>query len=169
MKNLTETEFIPYFKYYIDLNPENDLISGLKNSHLKTVQFFESLPLDKLNYQYEVGKWTPKDILQHIIDTERIFAFRALTFARFDKVQLPGFEENDYAANVNTETKELSSLLQEYKNQRVATISMFESFNDEMLKSIGNSNGNYNSVRAIGFLIPGHEIHHINIIKERYL
>ena len=169
MKNLNENEYVGYFKKYINLNPEKEVVSGLENSMTATVKFFTELPEDKLNYKYEVGKWSPKDILQHIIDSERVFAYRSLVFARFDETVLPGFDENKYAASVDTIDVSINDLLIQYELVRRNTIALFQSFSEKSMKNIGNSNGNLNSVRALGFLIPGHEIHHINVIKERYL
>lgn len=169
MKNLNDNEYIGYFKYYINLNTENEVITGLEKTLFSTEAFFKNIPSEKLNYQYAVGKWSIKDILQHLIDTERIFAYRALSFARFDETNLPGFDENKYADHVDTTEKSIESLLEEYKLQRLNTILLFKSFSSENLQNLGSANGNKNSVRALGFLIPGHETHHINIIKERYL
>ena len=168
MKNIERTEYSDYFEYYVNLNPNNDLIQGLANQLEITQQFFKNLPSDKLEYQYEVGKWTPKDILQHIIDTERVFSYRALRFARFDNTSLPGYEEDDFAASANANSRTIDDLLTEYNVTRQSTIALFNTFSDLMLKSVGVASGANNSVRAIGYTIVGHEIHHINIIKERY-
>ena len=169
MIHLNNNEYTEYYGYYISLNASDDLILNLKNQIEDTPLFFKSLPVEKLEYQYEVGKWTPKDILQHIIDTERIFAYRALRFARFDTINLPGYEENDYADIANANNRTVDDLLEEYKIVKLATIHLFKSFSEKMLLNIGQANNAFISVRAIGYIISGHEIHHINIIKERYL
>ena len=134
-----------------------------------TEAFLNAIPKDKLEYRYAEGKWTVKEIIQHIIDTERIFAYRALRVARNDKTALPGFEENDYALTGNANARTLESLLAEYKAVRQATIALFNSFSDDMLKHIGTASNSPISARAIGFIIIGHEAHHCNVIKERYL
>jgi hypothetical protein len=169
MKNLKNDESSEYFKYYIDLCESDDLIVELENQLVATSDFFASIPEKKLEFQYEMGKWTPKDILQHIIDSERIFAYRALRFARFDEINLPGYEENDYAAVANANVRTIEELIREYKIVKQSTILLYKSFSSKMLDNMGLANNNKNSVRAIGFVISGHEIHHKNIIKERYL
>lgn len=169
MKNLDRKEYSDYFSYYINLNPYNGVIEGLENQFEITQNFFKNLPNEKLEYQYEVGKWTPKDILQHFIDTERVFSYRALRFARFDETALPSYEENHYAAYANANSRSIDELLNEHKLVRLATIALFKTFNDDMLKNIGTASNANNSVRSIGYTITGHEIHHINVIRERYL
>lgn len=169
MKHLNTNEYSDYYGYYISLNETDNILLNLENQLKITSDFFASLPNEKLEFQYEVGKWTPKDILQHIIDTERIFAYRALRFARFDITNLPGYEENDYASLANANQRSIEDLIEEYKSVKQSTIQLFKSFTDEMLLQIGRGNNAPASVRAIGFIITGHEIHHISVIKERYL
>lgn len=169
MIHLNNNEFSEYYGYYISLNTSENLIQNLENQLQVTADFFKSIPSEKLEFQYEVGKWTPKDILQHIIDSERIFAYRALRFARFDSVNLPGYEENDYAEVANANGRTIDDLIEEYKIVKLASIHLFKSFTEKMLLNIGQANNAPASVRAIGYIIAGHEIHHINIIKERYL
>jgi hypothetical protein len=169
MIHLNNNEFSEYYGYYISLNTSENLIQNLENQLQVTADFFKSIPSEKLEFQYEVGKWTPKDILQHIIDSERIFAYRALRFARFDSVNLPGYEENDYAKVANANGRTIEDLIEEYKIVKLASIHLFKSFTKKMLLNIGQANNAPASVRAIGYIIAGHEIHHINIIKERYL
>ncbi|OGS72068.1 MAG: damage-inducible protein DinB [Flavobacteria bacterium RIFCSPLOWO2_12_FULL_31_7] len=169
MIHLNNNEFSEYYGYYISLNTSENLIQNLENQLQVTADFFKSIPSEKLEFQYEVGKWTPKDILQHIIDSERIFAYRALRFARFDSVNLPGYEENDYAKVANANGRTIDDLIEEYKIVKLASIHLFKSFTKKMLLNIGQANNAPASVRAIGYIIAGHEIHHINIIKERYL
>ena len=169
MIHLNHNEYSEYYGYYISLNATDNLILNLENQLEATYDFFKSLPVDKLEFQYEVGKWTPKDILQHIIDSERIFAYRALRFARFDTINLPGYEENDYAEVANANSRSIEDLIEEYKIVKLATIHLFKSFSEKMLLNIGQANNAPASVRAIGFIISGHEIHHLNIIKVRYL
>lgn len=167
--NLSPEEYNPYYGTYIAKAANLNLKEGLKSNHAITEAFLNAIPKDKLEYRYAEGKWTVKDIIQHIIDTERIFAYRALRVARNDKTALPGFEENDYALTGNANARTLESLLAEYKAVRQATIALFNSFSDEMLKHIGTASNSPISARAIGFIIIGHETHHCNVIKERYL
>lgn len=117
---------------------------------------------------YAPGKWTAKDIIQHLIDAERVFSYRALRFARNDKTLLPGFEENEYAATAEASKRTMDDLLNEYYLVRDSSIKLFRSFNDEMLMREGIIPSGNVSVLAIGFIMPGHTIHHLNVIKERY-
>lgn len=169
IKNLNPNEYLAYYENYISLAPFENVIQNFEIQLEATPAFFQNLPIEKLEYQYEVGKWTPKDILQHIIDTERIFSYRALRFARFDNTNLPGYEENEYAAVANANQRSISDLIEEYKAVKLATIYLFKSFTEEMLLHIGHANQAPASVRAIGYIIAGHELHHIQVIKERYL
>lgn len=129
----------------------------------------EGLKADKTEYRYAEGKWTIKDILQHLIDSERVFAYRALRFARQDGTELPGFDENDYVASSSTERRSLADLLEEHDMVRSATEKLFESFSPDMLLRQGTANGNNVSVRALGWIIAGHAVHHAGVIRERYL
>lgn len=113
--------------------------------------------------------WTPKEILNHLIDSERVFSYRALRFARQDKTELAGFEENNYAHESLANNRSIDDLLTEYQTTRASTIALFKSFNLNMLTSKGIAGTGEVSVRALAFLIIGHEKHHISIIKERYL
>jgi uncharacterized damage-inducible protein DinB len=128
-----------------------------------------SLPEEKLTYRYAKNKWTIKEILVHIIDDERIYAYRALCFARNDKTELPGFEQDDYALFSNANERSIENILNEYEAVRNATITLFESFDEAALLRKGIANKNGATVRALGYHLAGHELHHINIIKEKYL
>ncbi len=163
------SEYNPYYKRYIDLVEILPLPEALAKGLESTQSFFDSLPPEKWHYRYAEGKWTPKDILQHITDTERVFAYRALYFARSSNAKLKGFDENLFAENALANNRSVESLLEEYLAVRKATICLFKHFNLNQLKQIGMANGNNMSVAALGFVICGHEIHHCNIISERYL
>lgn len=167
--NLNADEFNPYYNTYISKVGALALKDGL-SSNCKTIELFlKSLPEDKLEYKYAEGKWTIKDILQHLIDTERVFTYRALRIARKDKTPLPGYDENAFATTSVADARSFDSLLVEYKSVRAATVSLFNSFTETMLKEKGIASGSAISVRAIGFILIGHENHHCEIIKERYL
>ena len=125
--------------------------------------------MDKFDYRYAEGKWTIKDIIQHIIDAERIFSYRALRFARNDKAELPGFEENEYVEEANGNQRSIMELLTELSSVRHATLLLFKSFNEEQVCRVGIASNNPMSVRAIGFVIIGHQNHHQKIFEERYL
>ncbi|MDP2685771.1 MAG: DinB family protein [Aequorivita sp.] len=163
------SEYNPYYKRYLDLVENLPLPEALAKGLKHTQSFFDSLPVEKWNYRYAEAKWTPKDILQHITDTERVFAYRALYFARSSNAELKGFDENLFAENALANSKSVDELLQEYIAVRIATISLFKNFSLNQLKQTGMANGSIMSVAALGFVICGHEIHHCNIITERYL
>jgi hypothetical protein len=169
MQRINENEVAAFYTKYIELSEANTIAEGLSVGLEKTSSFFKSLPSEKHHFQYEVGKWSPLDILQHLIDAERIFAYRALRIARLDTTALPGFEENDYANIANANQRTMKSLLEEYEQIRKSTICLYESFSDEVMLNSSLVNGNLISTRAIGWIICGHEIHHVNVIKERYL
>jgi uncharacterized damage-inducible protein DinB len=138
--------------------------------NLKTTQgFIRSFPAEKLVYRYADGKWTIKETLVHIIEDERIYAYRTLRFARNDKTELPGFEQDDYAIYSGANEREIEDILREFAAVRQATISLFEGFNDEALLRTGIADDKVMSVRAAAYHIAGHEMHHINLIEERYL
>jgi len=163
-------EFPAYASMYIDLIPNDGrLLQHLEHNYASSRKLIQSIPEGKLYYRYAEGKWTIKEILVHIIDDERIYAYRALRFARKDKTELPGFEQEDYAANSNANGRSIESILHEFETVRKSTISLFENFTEEMFSRSGIANGNNVSVRALGYHIAGHEKHHVNIIKDRYL
>lgn len=167
---LNDNEYNPYYKTYLDKSTKGDNINHSLGINLNTVaEFYYRIPKEKLDYAYEEGKWTPKDILLHLIDTERVFAYRALRVARQDKTAMADFEQDDYVEAGKASSRDIDDLIREYKSVRGATISLFNSFSDEELKSIGTASGSPISVRAIGHIITGHENHHNEIIKERYL
>ena len=166
---MKKNEYAPYFETYISYSRKLSIPDNFSTQMESCMAFFESVPTEKLDYRYQPEKWSVKDILLHLIDCERIFQYRALRISRSDKTPLPGFEENEYAVEANATSRTLESLLNEYKSVRKATFTLFETFSEEQFLKIGNASGKDISVRAIGYIILGHELHHINIIKERYL
>ena len=167
---LIATEYPVYFETYLQqVSNEYTLIEELEISLHRFIKFVQDIPMDKFDYRYAEGKWTIKDIIQHLIDAERIFTYRALRFARNDKTNLSGFDENDYVANSNGKERSLQSLLTEMAVVRQSTLSLFNSFSQEQLTKIGKASNREVSVRAIGFIIIGHQKHHQKIFSERYL
>jgi uncharacterized damage-inducible protein DinB len=165
-----EGEYAPYTIMYIGLLPDDGLVLKHLEDNLKaTTDFILSLPEEKLVYRYAVGKWTIKELLVHLIDDERIYAYRALRFARKDKTELPGFEQDDYARHSGANERDVKDILKEFSTVRHATISLFEGLDNEALLRTGLADGKVMSVRAAAYHIAGHEMHHINVIKERYL
>jgi uncharacterized damage-inducible protein DinB len=167
---LQSNEFASYYGNYIaQVSDEYTLIEELEISLHRFIKFVQDIPMDKFDYRYAEGKWTIKDIIQHIIDAERVFAYRALRFARNDKTELPGFEENDYVDEANGTKRSIMELLTELSAVRHATILLFKSFTQEQLVRIGLASENPMSVRAAGFVIIGHQNHHQKVFEERYL
>lgn len=158
-----------YCHYYFDLVTESDLIDALKNSRDKTLQLISEIPAGKENFKYAENKWTLKQVFSHIIECERIYTYRALRFSRQDNTELPGFDENLFAANANASQRNLSDLAEEYRAVRESTILLFRYMSGEMLDFKGAANKALFSPRALGFTAAGHNIHHCKIIKERYL
>ncbi|MRH99318.1 DinB family protein [Kriegella sp. EG-1] len=158
-----------FFQTYLNTLADVTLLDILKKQLQNFPQFIESLPDAKLHYAYDEGKWTIAEVLLHIIDTERVFQYRALRIARGDKTPLPGFEQNDYVPNSFADRRSIKSLLEEYIIVRKSTISLFNHFNRQTLQLKGVSSNSAISVAAIGFIIAGHQKHHRNIIRERYL
>jgi len=163
------SEYSSFNATYINALNDVTLLDGLENGLVHFVSFFSNIPSEKLNYRYAENKWTIKDILLHLIDAERIFAYRALRIGRGDITPLPGFDENTYVPNTRANDRSLESLLEEFKFVRNATLILFKNFTEEQLANIGTSSDHVISVRAIGFIISGHQNHHIRVIEERYL
>ena len=158
-----------FFDRYINLAPNIDLIDALAEGASLEPLFPVQTMTDLGDYRYAPGKWAAKDILQHLIDTERIMAYRALRFARNDQTILPGFEEDDFAKHAHAAHRSLAGLYEEYALQRLSTIALFRSFDEEMLQRTGICANQTISVLALGFVLVGHPIHHANVVRERYL
>lgn len=166
---LNTNEYASYYKSYVDLAGDGPLLKSLQQSKDKFVAFLEEIVDDKLLYAYQDNKWTIKEIILHLIDAERVFQYRALRFSRKDKTDLPGFDENFYVPNSSANIRSRASLIEEFKAVRQSTITLFNSFSDEALLELGSANKSLMSVRAIGYVIVGHQQHHINVIQDRYL
>ncbi|WP_419870208.1 DinB family protein [Chryseobacterium sp. CT-SW4] len=163
------TPFEQYIKGYSDLIPSGNWLEEMKTSGQKTLKIYKELTEDQSHFAYAEGKWTLKELLLHLSDTERVFQYRALAFARGEKAQLPGFDENIYAGNSHANERSLKSLIEEYELIRRLSQLTFETFNHNVLENKGNANGNEISVETLGKLIVGHNYHHLHIIEERYL
>ena len=166
---LSENEYAPFYKNYIKVLGDVNLHEVLNDSFNDLMETLQEVPEEKLTYRYEEGKWTIKELLQHIVDAERVLSYRALRFSRNDATDLHGFDEDWYVDNSNGNDRDFKDILDEFSHLRKASISLFQSFTSEMLALAGSSNGSDMTVRALGFIIAGHQIHHLKIIKERYL
>lgn len=166
---LKEHEYNPYYRAYIEALGEVELMKTLRKQIKNYPQFLASIPEDKLNYHYAEGKWTIAEVLIHVLDSERVFQYRALRFARKDQTPLPGFDQDLYVPNSGAGNRSLGSIIEEYKAIRQSTITLYESFNEDILKRKGVASNSNMSVAALGFIICGHQRHHRNILRERYL
>jgi len=169
LSQLDENEYNPHYKHYILELGNVDLFEILKVSSDELLETIKDLSEEKMVFRYDEGKWSIKELLQHIIDTERIMSYRALRFSRNDATELQGFDENWYVDNSNGNERNSIELIEEFTCIRSASISLFKSFTDEMLLLSGTANESDITVRALGFIIAGHQMHHLKIIKERYL
>lgn len=166
---LTKEEYSVFYAPYFATLENVELLEELEISVHRLIRFVQEIPMDKFDYRYAEGKWTIKDILQHLIDAERIFSYRALRFARNDNTALPGFDEEMYADAAKGNQRNIQELLTEMATVRQATLSLFKTFSDDVLLQRGTASENEMSVRALGFVIIGHQNHHQSIFKERYL
>jgi uncharacterized damage-inducible protein DinB len=162
-------DYNPYYKTYIDLIGDVELLPHLEKQLENFPRFMESIPAEKLLYAYGDGKWTVLEVLQHIVDTERIFQYRALRFSRNDKTPLPGFDQDVFVPSSGANQKDIALLIEEYKTVRASTLSLFTSFDDKALLRIGTASDSPMSVAAIGFILCGHQRHHRDILRKRYL
>ena len=162
-------EYDPYYEKYIFLVPEEDIIATLKRQTVDLSALFENVDEEKSTFAYADGKWTIKEILVHIIDDERIYVYRALRFARKDSTELPGFEQDDYALYSEAGKRSIENIFEEYEAVRNSTIALFNGLPENSFLRSGTANNNKATVRALAYHIAGHELHHINIIKEKYL
>ncbi|HBH05101.1 MAG TPA: damage-inducible protein DinB [Flavobacteriales bacterium] len=166
---ISKKEHSEYFLRYIKLVKEDSILDFLEEGMDEIISFFEALPKEKVNYRYSYGKWSPKEILLHIIDTERVFQYRALRIAREPEAVLSGFDHVLWSKDYQADDRALVGILKNYRAVRQSTIELFTSFPEKSFAFIGIADNNPLSVRAAAFIIRGHELHHLRIIKERYL
>lgn len=165
----TSFEHADYYTTFINLVIENtSVLDQLKNNAKEIEGLLLSLTEAQLTAPYAEGKWCIKDIIQHLIDCERVFVYRAMRFARHDKTAQPFFDENEFAKAAKATSMPIKKLLKEYKTTRLATLSFFNNLSTDTCKSAGIAGNTMTSVRAITWIICGHELHHWTIIKERY-
>jgi hypothetical protein len=158
-----------FYHGYISKVKEDDLMSGLRSSTKNLFELLDSIPPEKYDHRYADNKWTVKEVVQHMLDGERVFTYRALRFARKDDTPLPGFDENLFAQTAKADKRNWNAIVEEFANLRKATEAMFASFDNEQLECSGVASENSTYVLGIGFIVAGHVNHHCQIIKERYL
>jgi hypothetical protein len=163
-------ESIPaYFKPYVNKVSSETPYEALEERWEHMERVFTTMTPDQANYQYDEGKWTPKQILQHLIDTERVLSQRALRFARKDMTQLPGYDHDKYVEIADVSERTIQDLWNEFHAVRISTLFLYKSFGQNELKREGFANGMVLSVENEGFIIAGHAIHHTQVVEERYL
>lgn len=163
------TEYSSYYKPYIDLVQSRNLIGSLIETNRQTMKLLRQLPPEKQDYRYAKGKWCIKEIVAHLIDAERVFSYRALRFARHDQTELPGYDHDMYIWSSKAILRDYYLMLEEFGLIRQSTVALYKSFDEDMLSRQGVANGKNITVNALGFVIAGHELHHINMIRQRYL
>ena len=165
MNKPDSTEYAPYFEKYISLVPEGEIVVTLG----KQIESTLSLSAAQGDLRYAPGKWSVKEVIGHLIDAERIFAYRALRFARNDATPLPGFDENSFVDNAGFGSRSLADLAEEFEHTRKSNLYLFKSLDGDSSLRLGSASDNKISVRAIAYIIAGHESHHVGILRSRYL
>lgn len=163
-----ENEYAAFYASYLALAHESEPIVALEKATEEIQHFLPLLPEAKADYRYAAGKWTVKELLQHMIDTERIMAYRALIIARGDTVALPGFDENAYARMADTTFRTISDLRVELLHVRKSSLCLFQNFDEASFRRRGVANNQPVTVLALAYIIAGHQRHHFNILRERY-
>ena len=169
MRRPETNEYAQFYEGYIKDVVGNDPFRNLENQYQEIQSILQSLPEEEANFAYAEGKWTVKEVLGHMIDTERIMDYRALCISRKDKQSLPGFEQDDYVQEANFKERTITNLLEDYRIVRKSTISLFKNFTENMLNQRGVANDKEVTVLALLYIITGHEMHHLKILKEKYL
>ncbi len=159
----------PYYRSYIQLVEEDDLLLALRASNIRARDLLRSIPEDRGTHRYEAGKWSIKQIVAHLVDTERILSYRALCFSRGEREPLPGYEEDAYVAESEADRRSLAALNAELELARASTIALFAGMSEPQLDRRGVANGVESDARSYGFILAGHEAHHLTVIRQRYL
>jgi len=166
---LIPEEYNPYYGRYIDKAENPNIVVALQLGKQKFIDFVKEIPNEKFPFAYAPDKWTVAEVLQHIIDTERIFSYRALCFARKDTSPLTGFDQDAYVPNSNANAYSKEEFIEDFEAVRNSTISLFKGFTETMLTQIGEASDSPMSARAAGYVVSGHQTHHLDVIQEKYL
>jgi len=169
MNRPTDTDYAPAYAGYVSLVPEEDVLSAIEQQSSETQRLISSLDEAKAMHRYAEGKWSIKQVIGHVTDTERVFAYRALCIARGEKNSLPGMDENTYMENANFDSWRVGDLAESYALVRRANVVLFRNFTDEAWEQRGLANDNEITVRALAYVLVGHERHHLKVLRERYL
>jgi uncharacterized damage-inducible protein DinB len=162
-------EYAPWSAGYIAKVPNGPVLEILEYLRDSTYSFFSRMAAEQADHTYAEGKWTIKEVLAHMIDAERLFSFRAFCFSRSEQQPLPGFDQDEYLRHAELETRTIQSLADEFKAVRQSSLYIFNSLTDEQAMRIGMASNHPMSVRALVFMTAGHELHHLDILKERYI
>ncbi len=165
----TDKEYASFYAAYVSMVPEGDLLRLLEQQGRDTVALLRPIGEEKSKYRYEPGKWSIREVVSHIADSERVFTYRALRFARCDATPLPGYDEKAWGANSNAHQRPLSDHLADLEALRASTLSLLSGFTADEFGRSGVANGQPVTVRALAYVVAGHERHHVKILKERYL
>jgi hypothetical protein len=165
---MTATNFAAYFNHYIKQVDTQEPVRALEETQAEFLRLLAKVDDEKGLYQYEDDKWSIKEVVSHVIDAERVFASRAMSFARNDKTELAGFDDHLYAQNSGANNRSMDKLLAEFEAVRQASMALFNSFDEEMWQRIGTANSITIDIKSIAYLIAGHCRHHGKILQERY-
>jgi DinB superfamily len=163
-----ETEYLPYYGRYISLVPAGDILALLSRQREDTLALLGSIPESEAGFRYEPDKWSIRELVGHVTDTERIFSYRALRFARNDQTPLAGYEQDDYIRGASFDDYPLAELASEFESVRQSTLFLFKHLDREAWLRRGVASENEVSVRALAYIIAGHELHHMEILRSRY-
>ncbi len=169
MQRPKKSEYDPYFDHYVQLTRGANALQNLNDSGEMLIRFLENLPEDKRDYAYEEGKWTVQQLVQHLIDCDLVFTYRALWMARGGEPNLAGFDENIWANNAKKASLNWNETLQQFKTLRNFTVGVFKSLPNELMDQTATVSGSQTTLRSLPFIIAGHSFHHLTILKERYL
>lgn len=164
-----ETEYLPYYDKYISLVTDDDILTLLDTQQKDTLALLRGVPASRAGFRYAPGKWSMRELVGHVIDSERVFAYRALRFARNDTTPLPGYEQDDYVRNGPFDALALGDLASEFESVRQSTLFLFRHLDNEAWMRHGVANQAEVSVRALAYIIAGHELHHMDILRSRYI
>lgn len=162
-------EYAAFYSGYIARVPEVDIVETLRSQIGVTTAYLRSLPESMGDHSYAPGKWSIREVIGHMSDAERVFAYRALRFSRGDSTPVPGFDENAYVAGSSFGRRTLEDLISEFEHLRQATVALIGALDEETISLRGVANGTGVSVRALAFILAGHEAHHVEILRTRYL
>jgi hypothetical protein len=165
----SSTEYAHFYAGYVSLTPKGNIIHTLSEQMHELYTLINTVPGDIAIFAYQDGKWTLKEVIGHMIETERMFSFRAMAISRGDSAPLPGMDQDEYMEGNNYNSRTLADLSNEYLAVRVSTLHLLKTMTKEMIDRQGNASGTNVTVRALAFIIAGHERHHVNVVREKYL